>query len=170
MFLKHILTSAILLASGVAVAAQADFQAPIDIEAEYVEIDSQDGLSIYRGNVKLTRGSLEITADQVRIQQLNSAGHVKATIIGQPARYTQQPDDSATPLVAAAQEIVYQSSDDVIEMRGKANLTRDADVVTSDLIRYDMRRDLIIAGNDERDPSSNERVRITIQPTTVEQQ
>lgn len=168
MFLKYTITSALLIASSIVLAVPADFQAPIDIEAEYVEIDSQDGLSIYRGNVKLTRGTLKITADQVRIQQINNDGHVKATIIGQPARYTQQPDASSTPLVAAAQEIVYQSSDDVIEMRGKANLTRDADIVTSDLIRYDMRRDLIIAGSDERDPDSNERVRITIQPTTAE--
>lgn len=169
MFPKQILISALLIASASVFALPSDFQAPIDIEAEYVEIDSQDGLSIYRGNVKLTRGSLEITADQVRIQQINNDGHVKATIIGQPARYSQQPSEGAQPLVAAAQEIVYLSSDDVIEMRGDANLTRDADVVTSDLIRYDMRRDLIIAGNDERDPNSNERVRITIQPTTVEQ-
>lgn len=169
MFPRKLLTAALLFACNLAYAVPADFQAPIDIEAEYVEIDSQDGLSIYRGNVKLTRGTLEIIADQVRIQQINKDGHVKATIIGQPARYTQKPNASDNPLVAAAQEIVYLSSNDVIEMRGKANLTRDADVVTSDLIRYDMRRDLIIAGNDERDPNSNERVRITIQPTTVEQ-
>jgi lipopolysaccharide export system protein LptA len=169
MFPRQILTAVLFISCNLAHALPADFQAPIDIEAEYVEIDSQDGLSIYRGNVKLTRGTLEIIADQVRIQQINDAGHVKATIIGQPARYTQKPNASAAPLVAAASEIVYMSSDDVIEMRGSANLTRDADVVTSDLIRYDMRRDLIIAGNDERDPNSNERVRITIQPTTVEQ-
>lgn len=169
MFPKQILTAALFLTTALGYALPEDFQAPIDIEAEYVEIDSQDGLSIYRGNVKLTRGTLQIIADQVRIQQINDQGHVKATIIGQPARYTQKPNADSAPLVAAASEIVYQSSDDVIEMRGDANLTRDADVVTSDLIRYDMRRDLIIAGNDERDPNSNERVRITIQPTTTGQ-
>ena len=66
MYLKHlklILIAASLGAPWAVMAMTGDREQPIHIEADSVDIDDKKGVSIYRGNVRMTQGSIVLTAD-----------------------------------------------------------------------------------------------------------
>lgn len=45
----------------------ADSNAPINIEADAVEMREAEGISIYTGNVRISRGSIEFTGEKITI-------------------------------------------------------------------------------------------------------
>ena len=148
-------------------AAEADFSAPIEIEAQQVEVNAQDGTSIYQGDVRLNRGSMKIRAEKIILKQTEH--EVSADIqgiTGKPAEFSQR-GDSGEPMNAKAQRIKYFSHRDTIEFEGGAEIQRAADTVKSDHIRYDLRAEQILAGviDDKGKPKTDgNRVRIVIQP------
>jgi len=159
-----------IVASPSTIALPADFSAAIDVEAEYVEYDRQSQTSIYRGNVRLSRGSILLTADEVTVTEVND-GNIRALATGNPATYQQVRLEGEEPLRASGKEIEYQSQSEVIELRTDATLTRGQDKLTSSIIRYNMSDDRIVAGQsnssgvtDSGSEQPPERVRITIQP------
>lgn len=160
----HIAVSAIfcLLTLPSVNAASSDFSAPIEIEAQQVEVDAKDGSSVYQGDVKLTRGTMVINADKIILQQRND--QVSADIIGTPALFAQV-GDNGERMQATAQRIRYFSDQDAIQFDGNAEIQRAADTVSSDHIRYDLRAERILAGGNAQDKGdAGNRVRIVIQP------
>ena len=57
-----------LFYSTLATAKTADKDAPLHIEADQVEMRERDDTSIYRGHVKITKGSLIISGDTIIIK------------------------------------------------------------------------------------------------------
>lgn len=140
-----------------------DFGQPIDLAADQVELDRQAGTSTYRGNVKFTQGTLQITADKIIIRQLGegAAQHIRADISGRPVRYSQQRNGSQ-PLVAEAPKIQYRSDREELVLSGGARILQGVgNQLQSDTIRYFVKQDRVIAGGEVGD---GERVTITFQP------
>lgn len=147
-----------------AFAAPEDFSAPIEIEAQRVEVNAQDGSSIYQGDVRLTRGSMLILADKMVLKQINN--QVSADIHGPKDGLAQfsQTTETGERMEAQAKRIRYFSDQDAIEFDGSAQVKRAADTVSSDHIRYDLRAEQILAGGDNNHGGDNNRVKIVIQP------
>jgi len=146
-----------------ALAVPNDFGQAIDLAADQVELDRQAATSTYRGNVKFTQGTLQITADKIVIRQRGEGKnqHIIADISGKPVRYSQQRKDFQ-PIVAEAPKIQYRSDREELVLSGGARILQGAgNQLNSQTIRYFVQQDRIVAGGAVGD---GERVTITFQP------
>lgn len=145
--------------SGPLLALSSDRQQPMLIEADVAEIDDANGISVYRGQVKVTQGTLVLTGDEMTV--INKDGDVdKVIMTGTPATYRQRPDNKDKDVFAKALRMEYYMRPEHVILLGKAEVEQDGDTMHSERIEYDIVKDLVNAGT--RKP--NERVQIVIQP------
>jgi len=142
-----------------AAALSSDRNQPMNIEADRANIDDKRGISVYQGNVKITQGSLLLTADELTVTTRNG-DIINAVATGQPATYRQQPDNKPQAIDAEALRIEYLADQQKVILLQKAKVQQGGDTFLSDRIHYDIAQDKVNAG----DGSSGDRVRITIQP------
>lgn len=158
-----------LLCAGVAGQAQAltsDREQPMYVEADRADIDDQRGVSVYRGNVKITQGTLVLTAAELTVHSKDS-DIIKAIAVGQPATYRQRPDGKEQDVEAQALRMEYFAVDQKIILIDKAEVRQGGDTFRSDRINYDIAKDVVNAGASADSPG--DRVRITIQPKPKQQ-
>lgn len=139
-----------------------DREKPINIEADKLEIDESRHISIYRGNVHLQQGSLQIEADSITLHfdQHNELQWLE--IKGAPARF-QQLNDQQQQLNGSALEINYHQAESLMEMHGDARFLSDKDSIESEQIRINTSTNALQAGDSE----GKGRVRMLIQPKQV---
>ncbi|GMQ87618.1 MAG: lipopolysaccharide transport periplasmic protein LptA [Gammaproteobacteria bacterium] len=140
-------------------ALSSDREQPMLIEADRAELDDANGISIYRGNVRVTQGTLLLTGDIMTVY--TKGDDVKKVIMeGQPATYQQRPDNKDKDVSASALHMEYFTDPEKIILTKQAEVEQEGDVLRSERIEYDVPTDKVNAGTDQ----PNERVRITIQP------
>lgn len=147
--------------SGQAIALSSDRNQPMYIEADRADIDEQRGVSVYRGNVKITQGTLQLTAAELTVHS-KDGDIVKAIAVGQPATYRQRPDGKEQDIEAEALRMEYFAAEEKIILIDKAEVRQGGDTFRSDKINYDIAKDVVNAGATAGSPG--DRVRITIQP------
>lgn len=145
-----------------------DSTAPINIEADAVEMREAEGISIYTGNVKINRGSIEFSGDKIIIR--SQAGRVQQIEIeGQPATFYQL-NDQNQDIRAQGLHMRYLAADDTLELNGEALLVKQQSRFSSEHIIYDAARDMVTAGQPqseaaaETEPGEKPRVKITLHP------
>ncbi|MDV3237735.1 MAG: lipopolysaccharide transport periplasmic protein LptA [Gammaproteobacteria bacterium] len=147
-----------------AVALSSDRQQPMHIEADRADLDDQKGISVYRGNVVITQGTLRLTADELTVYTRD--GEVtKAFSTGAPATYRQRPDGKDQDVEAQSLRMEYYAGEEKIILLQKAEVKQAGDTFRSDKIIYDIARDHVNAGTG----TPGDRVRITIQPKRQEE-
>ncbi len=148
----------LILLPALATALQSDKDQPIYIEADSVDIDDRSGISIYKGNVELTQGSIIIKADKVTVtQRQNETDQIEA--IGQPVTFQQDTEDGKGTIKGRAKKAEYSANSETIDMIGDAVLTQGQDTFKSDRITYDRARAVVKAGASAK---GKERVKVTI--------
>ncbi len=146
-------------------AATADKPAPITIEADQLELDQGKGTSLYRGNVVLQRGAMQIKADTITIHTTGrQLEWVQAK--GSPVYLDQEATADAGPMHAEAAQMEYQPQNEVVKLQGNAHLWRDGNEFSGEQIRYNLKRQLVKASG-AKDGES--RVRVLLQPESTEQ-
>ncbi len=149
----------LLMAPATAWPLASDRDQPIAVEADSLEVRDQENISIYRGNVKLKQGSLEIESDRLVIH-FNDAREIQLMeMTGAPARLRQL-DDDLEEIRGQARQINYTESKSLLELIDEARYTHAGDVIESELIRINTENDSIEAGTDD----ASERVKMLIQP------
>ena len=142
------------------IALESDSQQPTYIEADRVEIDDAKGISIYRGNVILTQGTIRLTADVLTVY--NAEGETERYVAdGEPAHYKQTMDENNKDLLANALKIEYQLARQIITLTQDAHVTQNDDEFHGDRIIYNMRTTQVQANSA---PNTDGRVRMVIQP------
>lgn len=131
---------------------------PIKVTSQRAEIDEQNKLMLYRGNVRLVSGPLQLKGDRLELRQ-PQPGQFEAQVSGRPARLVQQGQNKTPPISASAGEIVYNTRAATLDLRGGATLTRGDDVLTGDSIRYDLASRRISASG-----SDSDQIKFVIQP------
>lgn len=169
--LKHRLLVLLLSLASTALPAHGksgDGNAPINIEADAVEMREAEGISIYTGNVKISRGSIEFSGDKIIIS--SQAGRVQQIDIeGQPATFYQL-NDQNQDIRAQGLQMRYLAADDTLELHGQALLVKQQSRFSSEHIIYDAARDVVTAGQLQDDPATGTdpaekpRVKITLHP------
>lgn len=154
-----------LLLSGAANALSSDRQQALQIDADKADIDQQRGISTYRGNVQLTRGSMKLLADEVVVKHDGGTIHL-VTASGSPANYQQRTDKQQT-IRARAQRMEYNIDTGQLLLLKQAELHQDTNVFASERIVYDSINDRVNAGANAESPQ--DRVHITIQPGAAPQ-
>lgn len=154
-----------------AAALENDPRQPIEIEADLMTLDQQSGISTYRGNIKLTQGSIRITAEELilhsengRLQRMEILGNEKA-----PAMFHQSTDDGEQAQ-GQARRIEYTAADSRMVLLGQAELLQGNNHIRSARIDYNTERNSFVAGRASEQSQTapanqpDERVRIVITP------
>jgi lipopolysaccharide transport protein LptA len=149
------------LVAGCALAAAAG-EAPVamNVNSDHGEFDLAAGRAHHWGNVSFTRGNARIEADDV-VLELADGKLERATISGGPARFTQAAAVDAPAAEGSARRMTYDAGVDQIELEGEARVVQGGDEVTGDLIRYDARRQRVLAASGSE---GSGRVQMTITP------
>ncbi len=155
----------VLALSAQAFAEKADKLKPTQIEANRMSSDETRRMTIFEGNVLLTKGTMSVRAERIVVRQ-DAEGHQYATATGTPVRFRQRedPKDGKEPqwMDGEALRIEVDDRKQTIELHEKARVTRGGDEVQGNYIFVDQRSDFfqVSAGKD----SPGGRVKATIQP------
>jgi lipopolysaccharide export system protein LptA len=160
-----LLALALCLSAAGARAEKADKDKPTQIEANKMSSDETRRLTIFEGNVLLTKGTMTVRADRIVVRQ-DAEGYQYATATGAPVRFRQRLDpkegQEAVWMDGEAQRIEVDDKKQTLELHEKARVTRGGDEVQGALIFVDQRSDFysVSAGKD----SPGGRVKATLQP------
>lgn len=141
----YLFASFIMVASSTVAFAQdivkkEDFSKPTKLSSDNNFVDGREKVGIYEGNVTISQGSLEISADRVKVSASLGKGNEVFEATGTPASYSQTLADGTT-VVAKANSIIYEKSTRTISLKGNAELLQNAFSIKSDSIVYDMEKE-----------------------------
>ena len=155
----------------VATALSSDSSQPIEIEADFAELDEQAGRTIYKGNVELTQGSLRLFGDSLVALFDDQNELVRIELTGVPARFKQRPDDAKVDIEGEALKIDYRKAKSLLRLITRAKLTKGQQLFEGNQIDYDTELAVIKARGASTTAPSNDapsgnggRVRIVIPP------
>ena len=153
-----------LLYNSIVIALTDDSSKPINIEADSAEINDATGISTYKGNVKITQGSMLLTGDVVILETVNKK--VKKIIAeGKLSTFKQKTDDGRL-INAEAEKMVYSITGNKIVLTNNAKLTEAGNTFASDSITFFTDKEIVKAGS----TTGDDRVNITVFPETVKDQ
>ncbi len=142
-------------------ARSGDTEQPMHIEADSAEFNDNTGVSVYRGKVRVTQGSMILTGDVVtvvapkqRIQKVTSEGNLSTFHLV---------TDDNREIDAESEYMEYNIKDNKIILRRRAKLTEGQNTFSSVRIVYDTQTRVV----DARDPNKKSRVKMTIIPQSL---
>jgi len=162
-----------LLAPGLALGLAGDSEQPIEIEADFAELDDERGVTVYRGNVVVVQGSLRLTGDKLIVNFTEEQELENAFLEGDPARFKQRPDGQEVDTEGEALQIEYHQQESLLYLIENAKLNQGDKLLTGHRITYDTERSILTArkARDSEAPSpgagdspTRERIRIVIPP------
>jgi len=151
-----------------AAAEKADRDLPTRIEANRMSADDARRLTIFEGNVVLTKGTIAVSADRIVVRQ-DAEGFQHTTATGKPVRFKQRmdPKDGEKEgrwMDGEAHRIEIDDRNQKIELFENARVNRGGDEVAGPYIFVDQRTEFysVSSGKDAKAPDG--RVRAVIQP------
>jgi len=139
-------------------ALSTDKDQPVSIEADSVDIDETKETAIYKGNVILVQGSINLKAKKVIVYDFQSDNaHIVAT--GNQVSFSQKQDNSAELIKGRANKVEYGINSARLELTGKGSLVKGKNTFRNDKIIYDREKAIVKAGTSAK---GKERVKITI--------
>lgn len=155
-------TALFALAVPLSAAAQTS-QAPIEVEADQLDLDQRAGTAVYSGDVNIRQGNMQLRGDRVEIIR-NDAGELsRAIATGERAYLRNQLDDQDTPMEGWARRVVYHVAERRVELIDQAELTQAGDQFTGGRLEYFIDREVVQARSDVNG-SESQRIRMTLQP------
>ena len=142
----YIATLVLLISSVVPVvkADESDFDQPIRIDAKTTFADGVKKMTVLKDGVVIRQGSLQILADEVRVDAALGEGNEVFIALGEPARYSQTIQDGSL-VEARANEIRYTVVDKKIQLVGSAQLKQNTSEVNGQTIIFDMQNEQFTA-------------------------
>lgn len=140
-----------------------DNQAPVEVEADQLDLDQRAGTAVYTGNVDIRQGEMQIRGNRVEIQR-NDAGELSQAIAtGERAYLRNQLENEDGPMEGWARRIVYHVDERRVELIDQAELTQRGDRFRGGRLEYFIDREVVQARS-EVSGSDNQRIRMTLQP------
>jgi len=118
-------------------ALSTDQDQDIEIEANSAELDDKKGITIYRGNVVVTQGSMRMTGDIMTVTYTEEDELNTVIVEGKPAHYRQLPDNKDVYDEAEALRMEYYASKDFIVLIDKALIKQESLRFSGNRIEYD---------------------------------
>lgn len=129
---------ALLLIAPLAHAERADREKPVTILSDRVSADDRNKVQIFEGRVKLTQGTLEITADKLVVTQ-DAEGFQKGVATGGKdglARFRQKKEGKDEYTEGEAERIEYEGRGDVAKLFNRAMTRSGANESRGQYIEY----------------------------------
>ena len=143
--------------------AQTSQQAPVEVEADRLDLDQRAGTAVYTGDVDIRQGEMQLRGERVEIER-NEAGELsKATSTGERAYLRHQAEGQDGPTEGWARRIIYHVAERRVELIDQAELIQLEDTFTGGRLEYFIDREVIQARSDV-DGSEPQRIRMTLQP------
>ncbi len=158
---------------GRALGLSSDRDQPIEIEADYAELDDIRRVAVYKGNVVVTQGSIRLNGDILTITYTPEHEIKVATLEGKPARFRQRLDNATEDTQGEATKIEYIADQNLLSLIEKAKVIRQKQIYTGHRMVYDTNRDFLTlqsAGGTSSPSSAGERVKIIIPPKEKKKQ
>lgn len=152
-----------LLVAGSAAAFNLDSDTPITVNADNARLDDSKGVATYTGDVILTQGATELTADKVILyRDANGLRRIEAT--GQPAHYRQPARDGQGETDARALNITYSAPESRLTFEREAEIEQNGNLFRGDIIHYDSVDRVVTAEGAAEETNGSGRVEMVIQP------
>lgn len=166
---KLLAALAALAAAVPARAEKADKDRPTRLEANRMSSDDARRISIFEGNVVLTKGTITVRADRIVVRQ-DPDGFQLATATGKPVRFRQKGDPKGDKegvwTDGEALRVEIDDRNERIEMFERARVSRDQDEVHGEYIFLDQRSEFFSVSAAKGAAAPEARVRAVIQPKT----
>ncbi len=148
-----------------AVALSSDREQVITIEADRAEADDVRHITVYKGRVIITQGSLRISGDAATVHYNGERDLTALVVLGKPAHFRQQVDGQADYQQATAQRMEYHADKNLVILLGDARSWQGREEITGDRIVFDTVQNRVQAdARETTDTAEKPRVRITIVP------
>lgn len=158
------LTVGLLLGGPPTHALEGDASAPIEVEADRLDLDDRSGTAVYTGNVDIRQGSMQLTGARVEIRR-NAQGQLsRATASGERAYIEQQPAPDEPRVRGWGRTIVYHVAERRIELIDQAELHQGGDTFDGGYLEYFLDRRVVQARAEAEGVQERQRVRMTLQP------
>ncbi|HZC03206.1 MAG TPA: lipopolysaccharide transport periplasmic protein LptA, partial [Gammaproteobacteria bacterium] len=108
------------LISGLTVGLSSDPDQPIEVEADYAELDDKKRIAVYQGNVVVIQGSIRLTGDTLTVTYTPEHDIKEIVLLGKPARFRQRPDNASVDTEGEAIKITYSADRDLLSLIEKA--------------------------------------------------
>jgi lipopolysaccharide export system protein LptA len=152
-------------------AEKADRNKPMNAEADSLRYDDVKQISVFTGNVVITKGTIVIRADRVEVRQDNEGfqfGTATSTG-GKRAFYRQKREAGDEWIEGEAETIVYDGKSDNVTFNRNATMRRlrgttVADETQGALITYDNTTDVFNVSGGAASASPGGRVRAVLSP------
>jgi lipopolysaccharide export system protein LptA len=152
----------------VAAALENDMAQAIEIQADRMTLDESSGTTRYEGSVRLSQGSISISADKLILTGRD--GKLQRMQIGgtrdQPAEFRQK-TESGQLASGKAQEMDFNVQSSHLILSGRAELNQGSNFIRSERIEYNTLSNSLLAGkriNNAPGDSDQDRVHIVITP------
>jgi lipopolysaccharide export system protein LptA len=151
-----------------AAAEKADRDQPTQIEANRMSADDARRLTIFDGNVVLTKGTIAVRADRIVVRQ-DAEGFQFTTATGRPVRFKQRMDPKGGEkegrwMEGEAGRIEIDDRNQKIELFDNARVNRGGDEVAGAYIFVDQRSEFFSVSSGKDSKAEDGRVRAVIQP------
>ena len=114
-----------------------DSQQDIEIEADTAEMDDVSKITIYRGNVIVTQGSIKMTGHTMTVHFDKNNDMELVIMNGTPAKYRQLPDNGKVFDEAEALQMEYYALKNYVILIDQALVTQEGLKFSGKRIEYD---------------------------------
>jgi lipopolysaccharide export system protein LptA len=120
---------------------------PVYLNADNISVNQKNGVSVYRGNVRLKRGTMRVKADNATVRQTgNRILSVDAS--GSPVVMRRKEPETNRFITVRGQQLVFDASTNIVTVRGNVITTRGRDTLRSDKLIYQIDKNHVIAEHD----------------------
>ena len=162
------IVAVLVLAAPPARAEKADRDKPTQIEANRMSADDVKRMTIFEGNVILTKGTIAVRAERIVVRQ-DAEGFQLTSATGAPVRFKQKQDPKDGEkegrwMDGEALRVEIDERKQTLELFDNARVNRGGDQVTGAYIFVDQRSDFyqVTTGKGGKEPG---RVTMTMQPS-----
>ena len=149
-----------------------DMDQPIEIEADFAELDDEKGTTIYIGNVVVIQGSIRMTGDSLKVVLTEDRQIEEAYLQGKPATFKQTPNIGEEDVEGEAKTIEYYSDKEVVHLIDSAKVTQGKRLTQGHRINYDIERSIVtvrslranMINKDRVEKNRSQRVKIILPP------
>ncbi len=117
---------------------------PVKVRADRIDIDQKRELSVYRGHVVFSQGTLRLTAARAEVQ--NRANVIDTvTAEGKPVTFRHRPEGLTEFIEGEADRAVYHAPTRRVDLYGEVQVQRGRDLFRSAVLHYDIENQSMIA-------------------------
>ncbi|MEO9274102.1 lipopolysaccharide transport periplasmic protein LptA [Marinomonas sp. 5E14-1] len=139
--MKHLINICALLISALlsqyTYALPDDINKPIEVQADEVSFNQNTGEAIYKGNVFIKQGSIEIQAQYLKVvTDVKTKKFNRLEALGEPAKFSQQINLTGNTVTSKGNKIHYSITQSKLEIIGNGQLSKLNNSISADYILY----------------------------------